>query len=89
MYLTDLTFIDTTPDHIKSPHFEDGLINFDKLRKTALVIKQIQLFQHTGYSLEVVPRIKEYLQTVKERNMTEEECFKQSLALEPRVPAPA
>jgi len=86
MYLTDLTMIDTTPDFTKNP-FDAELINFDKLRKTALVIKQIQLFQHTGYSLEVVPQIRDYLLTVKERNMSEEDAFKMSLVLEPRATA--
>lgn len=32
-----------------------------------------QLFQQTGYSLEAVPEIKEYLMHIKETNMNEEQ----------------
>lgn len=85
MFLTDLTFIDQgIPDRLKSEKIQDGLINFDKLRQTAIVIKQIQLFQQTGYGLEPVKEIREYLTTVKERNVEEEEAYKLSLLLEPR-----
>lgn len=69
MFLTDLTFIDQgIPDKLKSEKIPEGitifikvsyvgLINFDKLRQTAIVIKQIQLFQQTGYSLEPVKEV--------------------------------
>jgi len=88
MFLTDLTFIDQgNPDKIQVDIVEGGqhsLINFVKLRRTAIVIKQIQLFQQTGYSLEPVSQIREYVLTRKQKSLSEEESFKISLNLEPR-----
>lgn len=83
--LQDLTFIDTgNPDTIKTPTNRQELINFIKLRKTAIIIKNMQLFQQTGYSLEIVKEIQEYLLKIKEINFNEEESYKISLSLEPR-----
>lgn len=88
MFLTDLTFIDTgNLDRIpKTDAHKEELVNFVKLRKTALVIKQIQLFQNTGYSLAQVLPIQDYFHTFKATNITESEAFKKSLLLEPREP---
>ena len=52
MYLTDLTFIeDGNPDEI------NHLINFEKHRKVAEVIAEIQLYQQTAYNLTNIPEV--------------------------------
>jgi son of sevenless-like protein len=78
MYLTDLTFIeDGNPDMVDA-----GLINFDKRRKQAQVIKDIQQYQQTPYCLLEVPTIKSYL--LKTSGMDEELAYAVSLSIEPR-----
>jgi hypothetical protein len=93
MYLTDLTFVDTgNPDRLFPPQcqnndkLKDGLINFSKLRKTAQTIKHLQVFQKTGYSLEVVPEIKKFL--MNEQILSDTDAYKISLAHEPREEPP-
>jgi hypothetical protein len=83
MFLTDLTFIDQgNPDKLTTTAIE--LVNFVKLRKTAVCIKQIQHFQETGYNEETVPIIKDYLNNQMAKTLTEEEAYNLSITLEPR-----
>lgn len=61
LYLTDLTFIeDGAQDYT-----DGGLVNFDKRRLLASVIKEIQQYQQVPYCLSEVPVIKEYLHHVE------------------------
>jgi len=85
MFLTDLTFIDDgNPERIESEHYPEGLINFIKLRKTALIIKDIQHFQQTGYPNQVVPPIKQFLLNMTSNTINPDEAYRISLQLEPR-----
>jgi len=85
MFLTDLTFIDTgNPDMLKREDSSSELINFVKYRRTASVIKQLQHFQQTGFSLEVVQELRDYLNNVKETNINEDMAYKLSLNFEAR-----
>ncbi len=80
VYLTDLTFIeDGNPDTIQD------LINFDKRRRTAQVIKEIKEYQNTQYNFNVVPIIKGFLLAGGEY-VDENECYRLSLLIEPKEP---
>eukprot|EP01088_Endostelium_zonatum_P008719 TRINITY_DN21878_c0_g1_i1.p1 TRINITY_DN21878_c0_g1~~TRINITY_DN21878_c0_g1_i1.p1 ORF type:complete len:694 (+),score=167.19 TRINITY_DN21878_c0_g1_i1:80-2161(+) len=77
VYLTDLTFIeDGTSDKIGE------LINFDKRRKVAAVVLEIQRYQQTPYNLEVVDTVMDYLNNLK--NLSDDEAYQKSLAIIPR-----
>lgn len=77
VYLTDLVFIeDGNKDKL------NDLINFDKRRKVALVIREIQQYQQTPYCLKAVPEIQALL--LSPDNPTEDDLYKLSLELEPR-----
>lgn len=74
VYLTDLTFIeDGNPNTLN----ESGLINFSKRRKIASVIRDIQQFQQTHYSLEVVAPLKDF--SLNLQVLSEDEAYEASL----------
>jgi len=78
MYLTDLTFIEEgNPDMIGE------LINFDKRRRVAVVIKEIQGYQQDPYCLKEVPIIRGFLLAGGEY-VDENKCYKLSVDIEPR-----
>jgi son of sevenless-like protein len=82
LYLTDLTFIEEG----SSKYIErEGLkmINFDKCRKFASVIRDIQTYQYQRYALEVYPELRELLNNLEV--MPEEEQYKMSLIREARA----
>lgn len=82
VYLTDLTFIgDGNPDHLKENHEQ---INFDKRRKSAAVMIEMQSFQSMPYHLISVQSILDYLKTSFENLPTENDLYTMSLAIEPR-----
>jgi son of sevenless-like protein len=73
VYLTDLTFIeDGNKDFIN-----DSLINFDKRRKIAQVIMEIQQYQATPYCLEEVPALRDFLLNLE--TFDENEAYSHSL----------
>jgi son of sevenless-like protein len=87
MFLTDLTFVDTgNQDRLQMEGSSIELVNFVKLRKTAIIIKQMQLFQQTSYSLEVVAPIQTLLDAVRRTNLNEDDAYLVSLKVEPRDP---
>lgn len=78
VYLTDLTFLeDGNPDNVAE------LINFDKRRRVAAVIKEIKQYQQEPYCLHVVPIIRGFLLASGEY-VDENSCYTLSLAVEPR-----
>jgi len=86
VYLTDLTFIeDGMQDNI---HNSAGpsIINFAKRRKIAVVIREIQQYQHTPYALLPMPNLQKYLVHVS--GLPAAECYKLSLFVEPRDKRP-
>lgn len=90
MFLTDLTMVDTgNPDKVTMEGSPIELVNFVKLRKTAVIIKQMQLFQQTSYSLEIVAQIQNLLTAMKASNIQEEEAYQVSLKVEPREVQPS
>ena len=79
VYLTDLTFID---DGNRNEYGgRSDLINFDKRRKTSLVIREIQQYQQPYCLLEELT-IKTYLLNIE--GLTEKLLYKYSLICEPR-----
>lgn len=91
VYLTDLTFIElANPDFIPDTH----LINLDKRMKIASIIKHIQEYQQTPYSLAPVLAIQEFLKKVGTQTpgglspnqpiLSDDEMYERSLIVEPR-----
>jgi len=79
VFLTDLTFIDEgNPSTIN-----DGLINFDKQRKFAQILQNIQKFQNSPYNLQTVELIQNYI--LNREYLAENELYKLSLVAEARV----
>jgi hypothetical protein len=95
VYLTDLTFIEDGRFmryfyliNIGNPDFiQETLINFDKRRRIATVIKEIKQYQQTPYNFNVVPVIKGFLLAGGEY-VDENECYKLSLLREPKEEPP-
>jgi len=83
VFLTDLTFLeDGNPNFVELSNGAK-LINYDKRRRIAHIIKSINNYQHTPYSFNVVPIIKGYLLAGGEY-VDENKCYKLSLAIEPK-----
>lgn len=83
VYLTDLTFIeDGNPDFLPDSHF----INFEKRRKVAMIIREIQAYQTTYFTFELLDTIQEFLKNLQEVN--EQELYRLSLIAEPREEEP-
>jgi len=83
LYLTDLTFIhDGVPQY-----FGEGMINFQQMRLVAKVINQMKKFQLVGYTdtFPESPEITEWLLTVSNNGMTEEDAFTRSRQIESRT----
>jgi len=79
VYLTDLVFIEDGNKDVLNVN----LINFDKRRKIALVIREIQQYQQTPYCIKTVPEIQALL--LSPDHQTEDDLYKLSLELEPRT----
>lgn len=84
VFLTDLTFLDLgNPDFLPESH----LLNFDKRRKVYQLIKEIQKYQQTGYSLLPVAQIQEFMKRMGddgENVMTEDQLYNKSMEVEPK-----
>ncbi|EGF99895.1 uncharacterized protein MELLADRAFT_75860 [Melampsora larici-populina 98AG31] len=85
VYLTDLTFIgDGNPDNLKEkPH----QINFDKRRKSAEVMIEMQSIQSMPYHLISVQSILDFLKISFENLPNEKGLYSMSLGIEPREKA--
>ncbi|KAJ3042258.1 hypothetical protein HDV00_007624 [Rhizophlyctis rosea] len=82
VYLTDLTFIELgNPDFLPDSHF----INFEKRRKVYTVIKDIQSFQRTAYSITPVQGILDFYQGLRMDQLKDADAlYDLSLVVEPR-----
>ncbi|KAJ3442599.1 guanine nucleotide exchange factor [Anaeramoeba flamelloides] len=86
MYLTDLVFNDEgNPNNITSVN-GNRLINFEKRKITANIIKQIQQFQQTPYMFEKVPQIQSLIHKNTSIEYDSKKMYQQSLKVEPREP---
>lgn len=82
VYLTDLTFIeDGNSDYLKVKCDRDNIINFDKLRKVAAVIKDIDIYKQTPYNFNSVDAIQNFLANLKP--LDDDELYKISRTVEP------
>ncbi|OTB04960.1 hypothetical protein M426DRAFT_73105 [Hypoxylon sp. CI-4A] len=81
VYLTDLTFIE---DGIPSIIKKTNLINFAKRAKTAEVIRDIQQYQASPYSLQPVPELQDYILSNMQAAGDVHEMYDKSLTVEPR-----
>ena len=78
MYLSDLTFIeDGNPDRL------NDMINFVKRRKVANVIRQIQQYQQTPYSLETVDQLRAMITHLP--HLMDDQLYSESLLRETRT----
>jgi len=77
VFLTDLTFIEDG-----NPNTLNDKINFIKRRKLAMLIRDIQTYQQTPYSLQNVPELQEKLKAIT--SMEDDKLYKLSLEYEPR-----
>ncbi|KAJ6252116.1 guanine nucleotide exchange factor [Anaeramoeba flamelloides] len=86
MYLTDLVFNDEgNPNNITSVN-GCKLINFEKRKITANIIKQILQFQQTPYMFEKVPQIQSLIHKKTSIVYDSQKMYQQSLKVEPREP---
>lgn len=61
VYLTDLTFTeDGNADYLRVQDGRGDIINFEKMRRVAVVIKDICTYQQTPYNFERVPMIYDF-----------------------------
>ncbi|KAI1331208.1 ras GEF [Xylariaceae sp. FL0255] len=81
VYLTDLTFIE---DGIPSIIKKTNMINFAKRAKTAEVIRDIQQYQNSPYSLQPVPELQDYILSNMAAAGDVHEMYDKSLVVEPR-----
>jgi len=77
LYLTDLTFIEDG-----NPKYIDGLINFEKCRFFANVIRDMQIYQNQRYPLEKCEELYKMLKEIK--HLSENEMYEESLKKEER-----
>jgi len=88
VYLTDLTFIeDGNKDYIKVRCGRTDIINFEKMRMVAGVIKRIQQYQLKPYNFTKVPAIYDHFANGL-KTYTEDELYVMSQKVEPRDTPP-
>ena len=75
--MTRLTALNENADNM------GDLINFEKRRMTAKVIREIQQYQQLHYCFQVVPNIREFLQNL--RVLSEANLFHESELREPKA----
>ncbi|KZO96966.1 ras GEF [Calocera viscosa TUFC12733] len=91
VYLTDITFCNGgNPSHRPSPVRADvQLINFNKYRKLARIVADMQRFQK-AYNLLEISEAQRFLQSVLQESRTSEDhkdLYRRSLLIEPRETA--
>jgi len=78
--LTDLTFIEQGNKDYVSP----GIVNFDKCRKTAESIREIQRYQQASYSIAPIAHIHSLLLNGDVVDCTDNDFYEMSINLEAR-----
>jgi len=78
VYLTDLVMAEEG----NLTKLDAGMINFEKNYMFYKIIKEIQLYQQTGYTFECEPSIRDYLLVLN--GSDEDTLYRHSLYLEPR-----
>lgn len=63
---------------------KEKIINFAKRAKTADTIREIQLYQTVGYSLQMVPELQDYILSTILAVADDHELYGRSLTIEPR-----
>eukprot|EP01125_Pyxidicula_operculata_P020243 TRINITY_DN7457_c0_g1_i1.p1 TRINITY_DN7457_c0_g1~~TRINITY_DN7457_c0_g1_i1.p1 ORF type:complete len:527 (-),score=153.86 TRINITY_DN7457_c0_g1_i1:234-1814(-) len=81
VYLTDLVFIDENRDYLTLPSGRTDMINFDKMRKVAAVIRDIMMHQQTPYAFFQVDPIFNYFSSGL-KYLTPNEAFAKSREVE-------
>jgi son of sevenless len=81
VYLTDLVFIE---DGIPSVVKNTELINFNKRKMTAEVIRDIQQYQNVPYTLNPVPELQTWISSNMQDARSVHEMYDRSLEVEPR-----
>lgn len=79
VYCSDLTFVDQGNPSRLPPH---GLVNWDKGRLEANIIRELNLFQLSAYQLRPVPRLQEMLLRLDQ--LDDDSLYALSLEREPR-----
>eukprot|EP01090_Pellita_catalonica_P004086 TRINITY_DN1392_c0_g1_i1.p1 TRINITY_DN1392_c0_g1~~TRINITY_DN1392_c0_g1_i1.p1 ORF type:complete len:763 (-),score=87.64 TRINITY_DN1392_c0_g1_i1:71-2359(-) len=82
-FQTDLVYIDEGLK-IKTKYDDVDYVHFYKCYRVAAVIQQVQQYQQTPYNFYVVPPIREWLLTIDENTMTDDECWESSFKTQPR-----
>ena len=83
MYLTDLTFVtDGNQLHVLMLEGEE-CVNFHRCTRMARIFSHIERFQGTLYNYTPLPVVQQFLRM--KRVLTDEECYAESLRLEPRA----
>jgi hypothetical protein len=82
VYLTDLTFVELgNPDYIP----ENNYINFDKRRKVAVIVSEIQQHQLVSYHITEVPGIKDFILNLGSKGWPDEKSlYERSWVVEPK-----
>jgi len=78
-FLTELTFLEDSSED----QTEGNLINFNKLRKIAVTILELQSYQSVCHCFTAIPEIQTYLSNVEE--ITDQVAYELSLKAEPRT----
>jgi len=90
LYLKDLTFIeDGNPDYLATREKRTNIINFEKMERIANVIKSIRMHQQTPYLFHRVDSMLTFLENLANLGtalLSDKDCYKLSLELEPREP---
>jgi len=93
VFLQDLTFIEDGNRTFKDDQeagtegesAQDRVVNFEKMRRLAKVIQDIQQFQQTPYCLKTVDVLMQYLTRFTQGlNVTDEDLYEVSYRIEPR-----
>eukprot|EP00300_Choanocystis_sp_HF-7_P018491 c20054_g1_i4.p1 GENE.c20054_g1_i4~~c20054_g1_i4.p1 ORF type:complete len:435 (+),score=136.95 c20054_g1_i4:37-1341(+) len=82
MFLTDLVFIEQGNHNMIKDH--ENVINFEKRRKMAFVIRQIKQLQQEPYPIEEIKPLRDALMEIT-CDKTQDETYELSLLREPRI----
>ena len=86
VFLKDLVFIEDGLPSTLTVNGDKEIVNFEKNRKVAEVIKQIRLLQVVSYDIQKIPNTYNFLDSTLTSSplLTEAERYNQSLLIEPK-----